>query len=328
MSSIDLNLPEVAAKVRAMGAKRVALQMPEGLKVRALEAAVFLSEETGAEVFILGDPCYGACDVDTSCLRLADVLVHFGHAPMPSLQCPPNVIFQEARMLLDISSGLADAVPLLRGRVGLAAAVQHLDCLEQARSFLVANGFEVRVGRGDARIRWPGQVLGCNVSGPKEVSAEVDCYLFVGTGAFHPLAISIGTRKRVIRLDPFTQEVEALDELRDRVLRQRFGAIAAAKDARTFLVLVSSKVGQERMPLARELVRTLRSHGRRAWIAVMDEIGPEALLPYQVEAYVSTACPRLAIDDQARYRRPLLTPVEMEIALGERDWSEYEMDTI
>jgi 2-(3-amino-3-carboxypropyl)histidine synthase len=60
----------------------------------------------------------------------------------------------------------------------------------------------------------------------------------------------------------------------------------------------------------------------------MDEIGPEALLPYQVEAYVSTACPRLAIDDQARYRRPLLTPVEMEIALGERDWSEYEMDTI
>jgi 2-(3-amino-3-carboxypropyl)histidine synthase len=328
MSSIDLHLPEVAAKIKKKGARRVALQFPEGLKVRALEAAAFLSQESGAEIMVLGDACFGACDVDSSALRFADVLVHFGHAPMPVLNCPENVIFQEVRLPIDIEAGLEKALPLLRGKVGLITAVQHLDCLEQARAYLEACGFAVLMGRGDGRIKWPGQVLGCNISGPQEIAGEVDCFLFIGTGNFHPLAVAIGTGKRVIRLDPYTQEAEELGELHDRILRQRFGVITAAKDARSFLVLVSSKVGQERMPLARELVESIRAHGRQATIMVMNEFRPESLLAYYVDAYVNTACPRIAIDDQARYKKPMLTPVELEIVLGEREWDDYRMDVI
>jgi 2-(3-amino-3-carboxypropyl)histidine synthase len=328
MSSIDLHLPEVAAKVRAKGARRVALQLPEGLKVRALEAAAYISRETGAEVMVLGDACFGACDVDASALRYVDVLVHFGHAPMPVLKCPDNVIFQEVRLPMDIEQGLENALPLLYGRVGLITAVQHLDCLGQARSFLEGRGFAVLLGRGDGRIQWPGQVLGCNISGPQEIAEDVDCFLFIGTGNFHPLAVAIGTGKRVIRLDPYTQEAEELGELHERILRQRFGVITAAKEAKTFLILVSSKVGQERMPLAREIAEDIRAHGRQATILVMNEFRPDALLPYYVDAYVNTACPRIAIDDQARYKKPMLTPVELEIVLGERDWDDYRMDVI
>jgi len=31
---------------------------------------------------ISGQPCYGACDLDTYMMRRTDVFVHFGHSPM------------------------------------------------------------------------------------------------------------------------------------------------------------------------------------------------------------------------------------------------------
>lgn len=61
---------------------------------------------------------------------------------------------------------------------------------------------------------------------------------------------------------------------------------------------------------------------------MMEEVGPEQLLPYDVGAFVSTACPRLAIDDQMRYPKPMLTPVELEIVMGERNWDNYHLDMI
>jgi 2-(3-amino-3-carboxypropyl)histidine synthase len=43
---------------------------------------------------------------------------------------------------------------------------------------------------------------------------------------------------------------------------------------------------------------------------------------------VTTACPRVALDDAAKYRIPILTPPEFEVLLGEREWEEYEFDEI
>jgi 2-(3-amino-3-carboxypropyl)histidine synthase len=47
-----------------------------------------------------------------------------------------------------------------------------------------------------------------------------------------------------------------------------------------------------------------------------------------LDAFVMTACPRIAIDDSIRYKKPLLTPQELEIVLELRDWEDYEMDEI
>ena len=51
-------------------------------------------------------------------------------------------------------------------------------------------------------------------------------------------------------------------------------------------------------------------------------------MPFDADAYVSTACPRIAIDDYSRYRKPMITPSELEIVLGIREWEDYEMDYI
>ena len=50
---------------------------------------------------------------------------------------------------------------------------------------------------------------------------------------------------------------------------------------------------------------------------------------YPVDAFVNTACPRIAIDDSVRYAKPLITPFELEVALGEKKWElGYKFDEI
>ena len=72
----------------------------------------------------------------------------------------------------------------------------------------------------------------------------------------------------------------------------------------------------------------LEDAGRQADVVILEEFHPDRLLPFDADAYVSTACPRIAIDDYLRYSKPLLTPVEVEIMLGRRRWDEYRMDAI
>ena len=60
----------------------------------------------------------------------------------------------------------------------------------------------------------------------------------------------------------------------------------------------------------------------------MDLVSPELLMGYRVDAWVNTACPRIAIEDILQYKQPVLTPQEFEVVLGERDWKDYVFDEI
>ena len=323
----DFELENVSRWISDGGFASVALQMPEGLKIRAPEISDFLERETGASVLIVGRPCYGACDL-FDYRGWADALVHFGHSPIPSQGDDPNVLYIESRSDADVDPSVMDALSALPGRVGLLATVQYLGLIPKVASMLEGTGRRVEVGRGDRRVAHPGQVLGCNCSAAEAVDADVDGYLFIGEGDFHPLAAAFGMEKPVLVLNPVTGEVRDMAPTRDRMLRRRFAAIQTARDARSFMVIVCSKVGQNRSELADRTVELLRSHGRTAFKTVIEEINPTALMSYQVDAFVNTACPRIAMDDAARYPKPMLTPPELEIALGEREWGDYLFDQI
>ena len=119
-----------------------------------------------------------------------------------------------------------------------------------------------------------------------------------------------------------------IKDVRDRVLRQRHAAIARAHDAQTFGILVSKKIGQERMDMALGLKALAEKHGRQASLFLMDLVAPDLLQGYRVDAWVNTACPRIAIEDVLQYKEPMLTPQEFEIVLGEREWTDYRFDEI
>ena len=72
----------------------------------------------------------------------------------------------------------------------------------------------------------------------------------------------------------------------------------------------------------------IRAKGLSAYKLYLNELSPQALMSYRTDAFVCTACPRVAMDDAARYDRPMLTPPELEIVLGDRDWEDYRFDQI
>jgi 2-(3-amino-3-carboxypropyl)histidine synthase len=239
-----------------------------------------------------------------------------------------NIIFIEARIEADYAPLLPNLLPKLKDQIGLVSTVQYLQYLPSLKSWLEGNNKKVYIGRGGGRVKYEGQILGCDISAATSVEDKVDQFLYLGTGDFHPLALAIQTKRPVIVMDPVAQEVRELQDLAERVLRQRHGAIVRASSAKKYLILVSTKPGQNRIDLAFRLRQMAMENDRKADVVLMNEFDPDSLLPFEADAYVSTACPRLAVDDFLRYPKPILTPVEMEITLGLRKWSDYQLDRI
>ena len=59
----DFQLDELVEKIQAGEHRLVALQLPEGLKIQALDMIDSLEANTDAQIIIAADPCYGACDL-------------------------------------------------------------------------------------------------------------------------------------------------------------------------------------------------------------------------------------------------------------------------
>lgn len=327
MLNYDFRLDEVIQRIKEMDAKAVGLQFPEGLKIHAVNVAEKIENETDAVVIISGDPCYGACDVsDTHMEGLVDLIVHFGHIEFP-IEYKVPVLFIEAYSKIDIDNVLKKSLAFLDNykKIGVVTTIQHLPLINQINDFLSSNGKEVVMKEGAGTRK--GQVLGCNFSAIKDIDA--DAFLFIGSGNFHALGITLFTEKPVFIADPYMNEVRTIDEFRDRILRIRFAKITKASDARKFGIIVSSKRGQFRLDLAKSLKKMIDKEKREAFIIMLDNVSPDLLIPYMdLDAFVVTACPRVAIDDANMYKKPLLAPKELEIVLNKRKWEDYKIDEI
>jgi len=217
--------------------------------------------------------------------------------------------------------------PLKETKLGLVGSIQHLHLLPKYKEMLERAGFEVEIPTGGDRLTFPGQVLGCNYSGDNE---NIGHYLFLGSGDFHPIGLVLHTGKPLALLDPYTGDSSEMSFGRiERILRQRFGLIMEIDNATTFGILIGEKPGQMRRNLAIRMKRILEKHGKKGYLLALDHVSPDLIDFYPVDAFVNTACPRIAIDDSVRYDKPLVTPYELEVALGEKKWENgYQFDEI
>ena len=322
----DIDIASAISEIKRIKARIIALQVPEGLKKRAYQIAEDLENKSGAEVLVVAEPCFGACDVPSSLFDIVDAIVNVGHSPIPNLKFPKPLIFVPARSNVPVLDQLKKSVGMLQEPVGVLATSQHLAELDEVIEGLENMGIRTKVGEGDSRISHAGEILGCNYTSAQAVSKEINSYLLIGSGTFHALGVHLATGKKVVVLDPNLEEPKEIDQIKDKILRQRHAVIERADKARVFGIIVGEKVGQRRMRRAKELRKLLRWKRKDAALILMDKFDPEKLRSLPFDAYVSTACPRIAIDDVAMYDKPLLTPQELEIVLGVRKWENYSFD--
>ncbi|PSP81401.1 diphthamide biosynthesis enzyme Dph2 [Halobacteriales archaeon QS_1_68_20] len=320
----DYELDRIAAAVAERDAETVGLQFPEGLKRRAPAVADDLREyiEEDVRVLISGQPCYGACDLDTFLMKRTDVFVHFGHSPMKESE---KIIYVPLFSNVDVLPIMERAVeeeladPEEDGDVGLVTTAQHMNRFDEMREFLEDRGYEVHTRRGDDRLTHEGQVLGCNYA-----SAEVDAdqVLYVGGGKFHPLGLAMEhPEKNVIIADPVNNVVTIADT--EKFMKQRYAAVHKAMDAEKWGVIYCTKIGQGRWEQAEEIL----ADNDDAYLITMDEVTPDRLKNFDMDAFVNTGCPRITTDDGPRFDEPMLTPGEYEIAVGNKPLDELEFDT-
>lgn len=322
MKGFDFEEERIKQEIAKLGAKRVLLQLPEGLKSEGPRLAKII-EGMGVLPIISADPCYGACDIATAeAERLGlDLVIHFGHARLVKHEQVPTV-YVEARATVTVDEAVGHAVTLLNkwNKVGLATTVQHVQALDRAREILVRAGKIVVIGDA-GRINYAGQVIGCDYSNVRSIANDVEAFLFIGGGRFHALGIALSTSKPTIIADPYEKRAYSIDEEAQRVLKQRWACIEEAKHAKTFGVLVGLKIGQKRLDEALKIKEILGKNGKTAFILAVREILPEALMEFPtVDAYVNTACPRISLEAPAKFLKPVLTVNEFMVVAGEFSW--------
>ena len=315
----DYELERIIEAIEERDAKRVGLQFPEGLKRRGPAVADDLRQLCDDDVtFMLsGQPCYGACDLDTYLMRRTDVFVHFGHSPMKESE---KIIYVPLFSNVDPFPIMEDALDEIQGdEVGLVTTAQHMNRFDDMCDWLEERGYTVQTRKGDDRLTYEGQVLGCNYA-----SADIpaDDVLYVGGGKFHPLGLAMEhPDKNVVIADPVNNVVTLADTR--KFMKQRYASVHKAMDAEKWGVIFCTKIGQGRMEIAEKILED----NPNAYLITMDEVTPDRLRNFDMDAFVNTGCPRITTDDGPRFHKPMLTPQEYRIAVGDEPLDSLEFDT-
>ncbi len=322
MKGFDFEEERIKQEIAKLGANRVLLQLPDGLKPEGPSLAKII-EKTGALPIISADPCYGACDLATAkAVRLGiDLIVHFGHSKLVKLE-PVPTLYVEARATVTISEAMEKTVPLLSkyDKIGLATTVQHIQTLDEAREILVRAGKTVVVGDA-GRVNYSGQVIGCDYSNVRSIANDVGAFVFIGGGRFHALGIALSTSKPTIIADPYENNAYSINEEAQKVLRQRWACVEEAQHAKIFGILIGLKLGQNRSDKALKIKEIAEKTGKKAFIFAIREILPESLNEFPtIDAFVNTACPRISLDFSSKFLKPVLTVNEFMVAAGENSW--------
>ncbi|OWK14076.1 DPH1 [Cervus elaphus hippelaphus] len=142
-SNYNFEIPKTIWRIQQAQAKKVALQMPEGLLLFACTIVDILERFTEAEVMVMGDVTYGACCVDDFTARAlgADFLVHYGHSclvPMDTSAQDFRVLYVFVDIRID-TAHLLDSVRLTFPPGRALALVSTIQFVSTLQSVMIAN---------------------------------------------------------------------------------------------------------------------------------------------------------------------------------------------
>jgi 2-(3-amino-3-carboxypropyl)histidine synthase len=322
-ANYSFEIPKTIHRIRTLGARRVALQMPEGLLMFATTISDILTQFCpGIETLIMGDVTYGACCIDAhSCLIPVDV------TKIKTLYVFVDISIDTSHLVATLERNFSPGKT-----VALVGTIQFNATIHGVRPTLERAGYTVIVPQIAPLSR--GEILGCtspNLNTYNE-DTKIDLILYLGDGRFHLESIMIHNPDiPAYRYDPYsrklTHETYGHDEMQDL----RRDAIRTAKKAKKWGLILGS-LGRQGNPNTLTMIEQgLRQRGIPFVNLLLSEIFPGklALMSGDVECWVQVACPRLSIDWGYAFPRPLLTPYEALIALEEKDdWGKgaYPMD--
>ncbi|KAF2901160.1 hypothetical protein ILUMI_05036 [Ignelater luminosus] len=333
-SNYNFEIPKTIWRIQELGAKMVALQMPEGLLLFATTISDIIRKYTDVDTVIMGDVTYGACCIDDLTAKAlgVDLLVHYGHSCLVPMDV--NSGLKVLYIFVDIKIDVLHFIETLKLnfmtniRLGLVSTIQFVATLQAVANQLREERYDVTVPQ--FKPLSPGEILGCTAPTVK----CVDAIVYLGDGRFHLEAAMIANPKlEAYRYDPyskkFTREYYEHEEM--QAIRRK--SINDAKYAGRFGIIMGTLGRQGNPKVVHHMEKRLQSCNKQTTVILLSEIFPAKLdLFTGIDAFVQIACPRLSIDWGRAFSKPLLTPYETAVVLEEAEWladkdnSSYPMD--
>ncbi|XP_077167751.1 2-(3-amino-3-carboxypropyl)histidine synthase subunit 1 isoform X2 [Paroedura picta] len=328
-SNYNFEIYKTVWRIRQAQAKRVALQMPEGLLMFACTLADIIERFTGADAVVMGDVTYGACCVNDFTARAlgADFLVHYGHSCL--IPIDPTSGVKMLYVFVDIKIDTAHFVETLRfnfparSTLALVSTVQFVSALQAATRELSA---DYTICTPQCKPLSPGEILGC--TSPR-LAEGTEAIVYLGDGRFHLESVMIANPGiPAYRYDPYSKVFSQEHYDHERMQGSRKEAIRRASQASKWGLILGTLGRQGSPAILQHLEASLRALKRCFIRLLLSEIFPGKLQLFpDVEAWVQVACPRLSIDWGEAFNKPLLTPYEAAVALQQVAWQEtYPMD--
>jgi 2-(3-amino-3-carboxypropyl)histidine synthase len=320
--TLNFEKEKLIAELKERKPRKVLVQLAEGIKQNAQEISEWI-EELGIEVIFSGETCWGGCSVALQEARAfgVDLIIHFGHVEFIETDFP--VLYIEVKDILDLEPLLKKSLDSLKDykTIGLSYSIQHRHNIENIIKFYERNGKRIVLSKKKGMVAYEGHIVGCQYSGLKEIEDEVECFVILGN-QFHSMGAVLAVKKPVVLLDVYNDDVKDMAGIRDKILKQRAISIEKLREARNVGIIVEVKPGQKFGPPS-SLLEKLKGAGKNAVLISMNEITPDKIMNfYNIDAFIELACPRIAIDDFAKFSRPILTYREALVAIGERSWED------
>ncbi|MFW9902904.1 MAG: diphthamide biosynthesis enzyme Dph2 [Candidatus Thorarchaeota archaeon] len=324
-SYYDLELEKIKELVVKKQYKKILIQMPEGLFNTPLQEVIEGLSPLDTQIIVEGNPSYGVCDLAHNDAKQlgCDLLIHFGHNEFGFQQKihheTLDILFVPCFANLDISSyfkSLSEKLLDLKWyNIGLVATVQHLRSLKELKTQLSKIGLQ-------GHIKREGQILGCNLESIRDPTKQFDGIISLHAGYFHTYGLLLSTSIPILQLDPFTGEMNHfIEKERKRIIQKRHGIITHALKADVWGILGSSKIGQYHPDQITIIENILEDHNKTKILLISDNINLENLTNFTwVDAWVDTACSRLAIDDHIYSSKPIVTFKEFLYLFKKVSW--------
>jgi len=214
-----------------------------------------------------------------------------------------KLMFVEARYKKPVFIG--KHVLKLPEKIGLVTTVQFIGQVKEVKLQLEKEGKKVFFGKGKYAA-YQAQVLGCDVDSAVSIEKKVDAFLYIGSGMFHPTAISLKTKKDVFTFNPLTNKFNKIDGKDvERINKRKKGALIKFLSSKEIGVIVTTKPGQEQLKKAFELKSKFKD--KNFYFLIFNTIDFNQLenFPF-IECFVNTACPRIALDDSIKLTKSII----------------------
>ena len=289
--------------------KSVALNGPEALIPKLQDTADHIAEMFGIQVYIIGDPCWGSCDLNTHAAEMlgADILFNVGHT-IAMDTFGRKVIMIDAFDDISFEMIAKKCARDLAGKyktVSLVTDSQHLHKIDSVKKIFQDQGYNVIIGRGKGQLR-DAQVFGCEFYPAYNVQKQVDAYIFLGQSMFHSASVALSTEKPTFMLDPYFEEYTKVNEIAQGMQKKAVLSVYKALDAKKIGIVIGLKEGQFAHMRALELKKEFEKLDVKIQIIALTEITEERIQIFKgIDAFVQVACPRIGTDNH--FKKPMLS---------------------